>query len=185
MQPHRSGTEALDLMESVGAQDGGAAPVPQPLDTIQAPALELAVSHGQDLVHDQDLRLETGRQGEGKPQHHARGVGLDRPIDLVAKATEFDDPGLAACDLFPGKTGQRASEVEVAPPRELRIETDAQFQQRRHPALEPDFSAAGSAGAGQDLEQSRLPRPIVADDTETLPAPDPKADRLQGREAPM
>jgi len=46
----------------------------------QALPLKSRVAHRENLVHQQDLRLQMRRHGEGKPQVHARGVTLDRGI---------------------------------------------------------------------------------------------------------
>ena len=40
--------------------------------------LERGVADGEHFVHQEDLRLEMGRHGEGEPEVHAARVALDR-----------------------------------------------------------------------------------------------------------
>ncbi len=42
------------------------------LHLAQALLLELGVSHRQDLVHNEDVRFEVGRDGERQPNVHPR-----------------------------------------------------------------------------------------------------------------
>ena len=62
--------------------------------------MELGVAYGEDLVDDQDVGFEMGRDGEREPQVHARRVPLHRSVEEAFDPRECDDVVESAVDLL-------------------------------------------------------------------------------------
>ena len=60
-------------------------------DAIKGLSRKGAVADRQGLINDQDIRLHTGRDGEGQTHIHAAGIGFDGLIDEGLNAGELDD----------------------------------------------------------------------------------------------
>src|ERR1043166_9688748 len=71
-------------------QDGSArlADFPHSADAL---LLEFEVTYGQNLVHDQDFRLQVSGNREGEAQVHTAGIALHRRIYELAYTREIHD----------------------------------------------------------------------------------------------
>ena len=98
------------------------------------------VADGQDLVDDQDLRLQVGRDREGQPDVHPAGVALHRRVEELLDLGEGDDLVELAGDLGLPHPEDRAVEVDVLAAGQLGVEAGADLQERGDPAPEPDAS---------------------------------------------
>ena len=63
----------------------------EPLHRLDAPLLEVGVADGEDLVEQQDVRIEVRRDRKAQPHVHARRVVLDRHVDEVLEPGVLDD----------------------------------------------------------------------------------------------
>ena len=57
----------------------------------QAFLLKPLIAHGEDLIDQQDLRLEVGRDREGQAHVHAARIALHRRIEEFLDLREGDD----------------------------------------------------------------------------------------------
>ena len=60
-------------------------------DAPEALPLERLVADGEDLVEEQDFRVEERRDREPEPHRHPRRVRADGPVDRVLELGEGDD----------------------------------------------------------------------------------------------
>ena len=83
--------ELGDGVERVGDEQDRAALGLELCDLGQALLLEGLVAHGEDLVHQQDVRVDVHGHGERELDIHARAVDLDRVVDPLAELAELND----------------------------------------------------------------------------------------------
>ena len=91
---------------------------------------EERVAHRQRLVDDQDVGVDVGHHSECQADHHPARIGLDRLVDELADVGELDDAVVARVDLRRRQAQDRAVQIDVLAPGELRVEARAQLQQR-------------------------------------------------------
>ena len=105
--------------------------------------LERGVAHGQDLVDDEDLRLEMGGHRKGQAHVHAARVALHRRVDELADLGERDDLVELSVDLGLSHAEDGAAEIDVLEPGELLVEAGADLEQRPDPPVDlaPDPSS--------------------------------------------
>ena len=82
-------------------------------------------------------------------------------------------------ELAARKTEQRAVDPDVVARVQLRVEADAELDERREQAVDANAAAVGAVDAGEDLQQRALAAPVRADDAEELAAVDREGDVVQ------
>ena len=102
--------EPLDGRRIVGDEDDRPAALLEREDPPEALPLERLVADGEDLVEEQDVRVEEGGDGEAEAHRHPRRVRPHRPVDRVLQLGERDDLVEPAPDLGPRRgPGSRRS----------------------------------------------------------------------------
>ncbi len=160
--------EAGHRRHVVGDEEDGSALSSDPLHGVEAFALEIRIADGENLVDDQDLRLEVGGDGEGEPHLHAARIALDRGVDEFLYAREIDDLVELAIDLLLPHAEDGAVQVDVLAAGQLGVEAGADLQQAGDPAADFGPSAARLGNSGENLEQGRLAGPVAPDDPQHL-----------------
>ncbi len=117
---------------------------------------------------------------EGEPHLHAAGVVLQLLVGEVLQLGEGDDAVDAPVQLGAGQAQYGAVEVDIFSCRQLRVEAHAEFEERRHGAVDVHRAAVRRVDARQHLEQRRLARAVVADDAEELALGDVEGDVVEG-----
>ena len=77
---------------------------------------------------------------------------------------------------------QRRGEIDVREPRVLGMEARAELEQRADAAADGDRAARGLDHAGDDLQQRRLARAVLADHAQRLAAPQLEAHAVERAE---
>ena len=142
--------------------------------------LEFRVADGQHLVHDEDLRLQVGGDGEAEPHLHAGRVALDGSVDIALAAGEIDDFVEFAVDLAPGHAHDGAVHVDVLAARHFRVEPGAHLEQRGDPPANVDLADGGRSDAREELQQRALARAVLADDADHVALLHAEIDVPQG-----
>ena len=157
----------------------GAAGLLDLVEPVHALALERRVADREDLVDDQDLRIEMHGDGEREPGIHAAGIGLHRPLEILADVGEAHDVVELALDLGFVHAEQLAVDHQIVVAAELGVEAGAKLDQRRDAAIDLDAAGRRLQGAGNDLQQRRLAGAVAADDADRLPLAHLEIDPLQ------
>jgi hypothetical protein len=179
VEPDRFRAQPHDSIEVVADEDDGA---PVPLGDVhpsQALGLELGVTHREDLVDDEDVRLDVGRDGEGETKVHAGGVALDRCVYEPLDSSEFDDVVEAVCHRPAAHAEDGAVEKEVLASGELRVKPGADLEEGGDASPGPSDARRGFRDPSEDLEQRALARPVAPDDPEGMSFLDREADVTQ------
>ncbi len=92
-EKQRAVTELSDCLHVVRHEEHRPSGVSEILHPPQAARLELSVANGKNLVDEQDLGLEVGRDGEGEPNVHPARVALHRRVEELGDPGEVDDLG--------------------------------------------------------------------------------------------
>src|SRR4029079_19389303 len=161
--------ELRDGLHVVGDEQDGAPGVSEVLHAPQAPCLELGVTHGEHLVHEQDLGLEMRGNREGETDVHAARVPLDRRVDEPLDPGELDDVTVPLLYLPALHREDRAVEVDVLSARELLVEARPDLEQAPHPPAYLGAPGGGLRDPSEDLQERRLARPVASDHAKHLP----------------
>ena len=137
------------------------------------------VADREHLVDQHDVRVGLHHHCEGEPHHHSRRVVLQLELRELLELREVEHRVEAPARLALRKAEQDAIEEGVLPRIQLRVETDAQLDERREVARHPHAAGVGCVDARQDLEQSALSGAITADDSEELAAVDVEGDLVE------
>src|SRR5665647_856650 len=175
-------TELGDLVQGVGDDDDRPTLMLEAANSIHALALEGLVSDGQHLIHQQDVRVDVHRDGEGQAHVHARGVELHLGVDELLDPGEVDDRVEVPVGLLTGDTEDRGVEVDVLAAGQVRVEAGAQLQERRDAASQADRAVGRLHDAADHLEQRALARPVGTDEPDGRATADLHAHVPQGPE---
>ena len=100
---------------------------------------------------------------------------VDEPLELG----EADDLVEPLVDLLRRQAEQRAVDADVVACVEIRVEADAELDERREPAVDADGAGVGAVDAGEDLQQRALAAAVRADDAEALAVRRREADVVE------
>ena len=145
--------------------------------------LEILISDGQHLVHDQDLAVQMCRDGEGQLDEHPAGIALDRRVDELLDLRKRDDVRQLCVDLGFRHAEDGAVEVDVLAAGHLVMEADADLQHGGDPSFIEDLPPGRRGDPAEELQQRALSRPVLADNAERLSLAHVQIDPVQGEDA--
>ena len=122
-------------------------------DPIKGALSENAVAHGKSLVHNEDVRVHTGRHRKRQAHLHAAGIGFDGHVKRITEAAEIDDGVNALLNLGAAHTHGRGVQIDVFTPGGLRVEARSEFQQRRNAPPRDHLACGRREGSGGQLQQ--------------------------------
>src|ERR1051325_5941128 len=134
-----------------------------PLNTL---LLERRVSDGENLIQQQDIRIQVGSDRESQTHVHARRVTLNRCINKLPELRKVYNAVELLGDLSSQHAENRTVQINVLAPGKLRMKTGADFYQRGKPAVDHDFAGTRSRNSGEQLEDRALAGAVVTDDAE-------------------
>ena len=149
-------------------------------DPAEALPLERLVTHGEDLVEQQDVRVEERGDRESQPHGHPRRVRAHGPVDRVLELGECDDLVEAGLDVGAAKSLDRTVQEHVLTAREVEVEARAELEQGADPALATDASGRRLDDPGDDAKERRLARAVAADQADRLASADLGRDVVEG-----
>jgi len=129
VDPEDTVAEAANLIELMGNEDDGAAGAGDVAHFAEAFLLEVEVADGENLIDEENFRLEMGGDGERQADVHAGGVVLDGRVDESFQFGEGDDFIELALDFRFPHSQNGSGEKSILPPRQLRMESSTHFQQ--------------------------------------------------------
>src|SRR5687768_7960160 len=138
------------------------------LHLVQALTLEPHVADRKNLVHYEDIGVEVGRDREGEPGVHARGVALDWSVEKSFNFGKLDDGIKLSLKLRALHSNDRAVEENVFATRELRVKSSADFEQTADAPLDVDFAFGQFDDPRKNFEESALAGTVPADDANDL-----------------
>ena len=140
-----------DIGEIMGDKEHGLPLLLELIELVVALRLKEDVSHGEGLIHDQNLRLDVDRHGEGEPHEHTRGIRLDRLIDIFPDVGKIQNRVDLLRDLLLREADHRAVQIDILNPIVLHVEARAELEERRNPAADLHVAARRIEDAGDDL----------------------------------
>ena len=140
---------------------------------------EVGVAGGQDLVEQQDVRVDRRRDGEPESGAHPGRIGPQRRVDEVAELRVVDDRRQELAGHPVIEAEERAAEQDVVASGQVLVEAGAQGQQAGHVPDDVDRTLRRVDDPGEHLEERALARAVRPDDRERLPALDVQVDVAQ------
>ena len=119
------------------------------------------VADGQHLVEEQQLGVDLERRRERQPDLHPRRVVAERHLDELLELGEADHARKAAPRLRRAQAHQRPGHLDVVARGELRVEADAQLDERREArAFTSTVPLSGSWIPAMQRSSVLLPLPL-------------------------
>ena len=170
VQEHGALAQPLDRRRVVRDEDDRAALLLEPRDATEALALERLVADREDLVEEQDVRVQERGDGEAEANGHPRRIGPYRAVDRVLELGEGDDLVEALPDVRAAEPVDRTVQEDVLAPREIGMKPGSELEQRADPSLRANASRCGLDDSGDDAQQRGLSRPVSSDEPDRLAA---------------
>ena len=171
--------DLADEIRCVGDEEDRAALALEPLDALDALALEGFVAHRQHLVDQQDVGVDVDRHREAEANVHARRVVAHLHVDELLELCECDDLVEHVVGLAFRQSQDRRIHVDVLATGQLVVEAGTELEQRGHAAAREDLTGRRLQDAGDALEQRRLARSVVAEQPDGRPLFDRERHLLQ------
>jgi hypothetical protein len=130
--------------------------------------LKAFVADRQRLVHEQDVRLDVGRDRKGEPRRHAGRIRANRRIDELLELRPLHDPRRAAPHFGARKTEKGPLEHDVLAPGELAVKPEAELEQRSGPAPDHDASRGRRHHACDQAQERALAGAVSSDHADRL-----------------
>ena len=169
--------EQPELLGGVRAEHDRSSTTAKRCDPVDALRLEVLIADRERLVDDQDLGIDAHREREREPQIHARRVRPHRLVDEVAELGERDHLLEERVGVGQGKEGGIHARVVAA--GELGMEPGAELQNRGHATAHVEPAGRGRRRAGQEREQRRFSRAVLADHADRFARRDRQVDIAQ------
>lgn len=122
---------------------------------------------------------------EGEPHVHAARIGSDGVIDKFTDIGECRNCIETVVHFGFGVPHQNTLKIDILAPRELGVESGAEFQQRGNPSVDRDATAGWFEDPANQLQQSALARTVSPDDTNGLTPVDIERNVIEGIELTM
>ena len=129
---------------------------------------ERRVADREHLVDEHDVGVGLDHHREREPHHHPRRVVLQLEVGELAQLGEVEHRVEPPPRLAPAEPHHHAVEHDVLARGQLRVEADAELDERRQPSRDPDAPGVGAVDARHDLQQRALARAVAPDDAEEL-----------------
>src|SRR5262245_42852206 len=144
----------------MGNDDNGRASPPKLAKVLKAAPLELFVAHGDNLVDDQDLRIDVDRDRKPKTHIHAGRIMPNRRVNEVTDTREVDDLIEETIGLATRQTENRCVQVDVLSAGQVRMEARSQLKKCRYVSVDRDLPRRRAIDASDDAKQRRLARAV-------------------------
>src|SRR3954469_11533596 len=120
------------------------------LERDHALLLEALVADREHLVEQEHVEVDLDRDRVREPHLHARREVLQLLVDEALELREGDDVVIAALELARGEAEQCPVDADVVAGGELRVEPDAELDERRQDPFDPHRAAVLPVDAGED-----------------------------------
>ncbi len=141
--------------------------------------LKVAIADGENLINNEDFRLQMRGHRKRQAYIHSAAVVFDSCIQKFFYFGKRDDRVELVADLTLRHPEDGAVEKDILPPCQLRMEACANFEQARNASLDSDLAVAWLGNSTEDLEQSTLAGTVPADYAEHLAMSDLEAHILE------
>src|SRR5262245_29204157 len=176
VQEQHPTTQSLDRNQVVRDEHDRSAFGVELLDAIETPHLKGRIADCQNLVEQEDVRLEMRRYREAEAHVHARRVVLDGRVDEVAHAGKVDDAFELLDDLPAPHAEDGTAQVDVLAASQFWVESRSHLDQSGKATADSDFAGGRRRHLRQQLENGALAGTVVTDDAERLTSRDLEGD---------
>ena len=127
VDPDSTVADFLHLLDAVGHEKHRRIPIHHLADAFFTFILELVVSHRQDLVDDQDIRVHNGGDGKAQPRQHTGGKVLDGHVYEPLQPGEGNDIVEALLQHLLGIADQGPVQEDILPGCQVVVEAGSQL----------------------------------------------------------
>ncbi len=176
VEHHDPVTDPRNLVHIVPYKDKGTPHESDFGQSAKALRVKRHISHRQNLIKQQHIRTQRGRDCKAQPHRHAGGIALDGAVDELPQFRKINDLIDAGIDFAAAQTEHRCVHIDIFPACQDGIESGTKGNERSHPATDDGFSRVGLDQAVEHSQQRGLSRAIVPDESDAFTALQLKGD---------
>ena len=143
------------------------------------------ISHGQRLVHNQNLRVNGDIQGKGQTDKHTAGIGLYGLVNEVSNIRKLQNGRELLIHLCLAKAHHGAVHIDIFNTGIVLVKAGAQLQKSADAAPAFHLSRGGTKYPGNNLQHGGLAGTVGADNPHRLSPSYGKGNVSQGIEILM
>src|SRR3954447_2986371 len=144
--------------------------------------LERSVTHSEDLINEEDVRVGVHGDREAEPGEHSRGVVAHRGVEELPDVGELHDLLELALGLGLGHAQDGRVQVHVVPTGELRVEARTGRDQPRDAPSRQNLARVGAHHSVDHLQQGALAGPVESHEADRLAMLDRERHVIDGQE---
>src|SRR5208283_5284925 len=182
IDPDYAVAKPADLIELMADENDGAAGAGHITHFAEALFLEVDVADGEDVIHQEDFRLEVGGNGKGQAHVHTAGIVLYGRVNEFFQLRESHDFIEFARDFALAHSQNCTAQISVLPPGEFRMKAGADFEQAADTPVNFRPAGGGLRDARENLEQGGLAGAIPPDEAENFALANLQGNILEGPE---
>ena len=129
LNPDQPVTDLVHLVHGVGYNDDGGTGGLDLFQLLKAFLLKGRVTHCQDLVYQQHIRVHVDGHGKGQAHIHAGGIGPHGLVNEFLEFGEAHDIPQALVHFPAGESEDGGIGIDIFPSRHVRVEAGSQFDQ--------------------------------------------------------
>ena len=133
-------------------------------DSIEAFPAKISIPDPQNLIDDEDIRINARRDREGQTHVHSIRIGFHWLMDEILQLGKRHDVGIEPVDLFLGQSEIHPADVDILLPGQLRMKSSPDLQKSRDLPFDLHFPFGGTGVPGENPQQGALPCSVSADD---------------------
>src|SRR5438445_2134682 len=100
-------------------------------DTIEAFPAKISITDPQNLIDDEDIRINACRDREGQTHVHSIRIGFHWLMDETLQLGKRYDVGVEPVDLFLGQSEIHPADMDILLPSQLRMKSIPDLQECR------------------------------------------------------
>ena len=124
--------------------------------------LKLAVTNCEDLVDNQDFRLEMCGYGKGEAHIHAARIAFNRRVYELLHLCERDDLVEFTPHFGTRHSEYRSVQKDILTARQVRVEAGSYLEERSDPPTYPGDAGGRLRDATEDFKERRLTCAVTA-----------------------
>ena len=134
----------------------------KPHEPVLRPLLKVRIADREPFIHQDDVGIHRGRNGEPQPHVHPAGIRPHRHRKKVAQLREFGDIVEQPVGLAPGKAQENAAHPDILDAARFPFHAQVQVDQRGHAARDVQTAGDRPVDAGESPQQGGLAGPVMA-----------------------
>src|ERR1700716_1066229 len=176
MNEHCARAEEVDCVHRMADEDDCRPFSLKDSHAVKTAKLEGDITDGEDLIDEQDVRLDMDCHREPQSHVHTGRIELHRCVDELFQLGKSDDVVEAGFNLGLLQSEEHPIDEDVLSPRHFLMKSDANAQQGRDAAAHSYRACRRLAHSGQEAQERALSGAVPSDQADRLALVDREID---------